>query len=253
MIEQKRLTAQRCRIKDIISGKYQAQTGFDPNYVLADDGRKLSRVHVLATVVSTYLSDDKKYGFVVMDDATGMIRLKAFQDTKVIQKVKKGDIVDVIGRIRQYNNEVHIYPEIVKRIDDPNYETLRKIELVQMMIESKLKSDLILSEAKKHKDVEGLKKDLETKNIRDDDVETVLAAESIKEDKNEESSVAIDIKAVKNLIIKSIEELDDGTGVEYTKIVEKVGLPESVSESAIDELLAEGSCYEPRPGRIKAL
>ncbi len=253
MIEQKRLTAQKCRIKDIIHGKYTPQDESNPNRVLTEDGRKLSRVHILATAVNTYVRDDKKYGFIVLDDSTGLIRLKAFQDTTHIQKVKKGDIVDIIGRIRQYNNETHIYPESVKRIDDPNCETLRKIELVHMLSKQKSKSEIIIAEAKKHKDVEDLKKGLENKDIKSEDVENVISAQTIKEEKNEEDSKETDTTAAKTIVMKSIEELDTGDGVEYTKIIEKAGLPESVTESAIDELLAEGSCYEPRAGRIKAL
>jgi len=75
----------------------------------------------------------------------------------------------------------------------------------------------------------------------------------VREEKDDERGAEVDMKVAKNLIVKSVEELDEGDGVEYTRIVEKVGLPEAISESAIDELLAEGSCYEPRAGRIKAL
>ncbi len=253
MIEQKRLTAQKCRIKDIIHGKYTAQDdSFNP-YILTEDGRKLSRVHILATALNTYVSDDKKYGFIVLDDSTGMIRIKAFQDTNQIRKVKKGDIIDIIGRIRQYNNETHIYPEIIKKMDDPNCETLRKIELVHMLSKQKSKSEIIIAEAKKHKDVEDLKKGLENKDIKSEDVENVISAQTVKEEKNEQDSKEVDTKAAKTIVMKSIEEQDTGDGVEYTKIIEKAGLPESVSETAIDELLEEGSCYEPRAGRIKAL
>lgn len=253
MIEQKRLTAQKCTIKDIICGKYNAQDSLSPNHVLTEDGRKLSRVHILATAVSTYISDDGKYGFIVLDDGTGMIRLKAFQDTALIKKAKKGDILDVIGRTRQYNDETHIYPEIIKRINDPNCETLRKIELVKMISEQKSKSEIILTEAKKHKDVEELKKELETRNIKTEDIENVLGAQSVREEKEEKEGGETDTKAAKSIVLKAIEELDKGGGTEYAMVIEKAGLPEAVCESAIDELLEEGSCYEPRAGKLKAL
>lgn len=253
MIEQKRLTAEKCRIKDVVLGRYVAQEGYEPGYVLTDEGRKLSRVHILATVTGTYLSTDRKYAYAVLDDGTGIVRVKAFQDTKIISGARKGDIVDVIGRVRHYNGEVHLYPEIVKMIDDPNYETLRKIEIVHVMQELKSKIGVILAEAKEHKDVENMKQDLESKDISKAEVEEVLGAELVKEEKKEEKSAEIDMSAVKDLVIKSIGELDTGEGVEYTKIIEMVGLPEKVSESAIEELLSEGSCYEPRAGKIRAL
>ncbi len=235
MIDRMRFTAQKCRIKDIVCGKYVSSVGVGSGYVLLEDGREVSSVHLLGTVVNSYVSDDGKYGFVVLDDGTGMIRVKVFQDTGAIRKVKKGDIVDVVGRLRQYNDEVHIFPEFVKMVDDPNYETLRKIEFALMDFEQGAKRDVIRSLAKEH------------------DVSKVIAAEKVREEKDDERGAEVDMKVAKNLIVKSVEELDEGDGVEYTRIVEKVGLPEAISESAIDELLAEGSCYEPRAGRIKAL
>ncbi len=253
MIDMKRFTAQKCRIKDIVCGKYVSDDVVSSGYVLLEDGREVSSVHVLATVVGSYVSDDAKYGFVVLDDGTGMIRMKAFQVTEVIRKVKVGDIVDVVGRLRQYNDEVHIFPEFVKRVDDPNYETLRRVELTLMAFEQGAKMDVIHSIAKEHKDVCEMKESLSSKDIKDEDVSKVIAADRVREEKDDARGAEVDMKVAKNLIVKSVEEMDSGDGVEYTRIVEKVGLPEAISESAIDELLAEGSCYEPRAGRIKAL
>jgi len=253
VIDRMRFTAQKCRIKDIVCGKYVSSVGVGCGYVLLEDGREVSSVHLLGTVVNSYVSDDGKYGFVVLDDGTGMIRVKVFQDTGAIRKVKKGDIVDVVGRLRQYNDEVHIFPEFVKMVDDPNYETLRKIEFALMDFEQGAKRDVIRSLAKEHKDVSEMEESLSEKDIKGDDVSKVIAAEKVREEKDDERGAEVDMKVAKNLIVKSVEEMDEGDGVEYTRIVEKVGLPEAISESAIDELLAEGSCYEPRAGRIKAL
>jgi hypothetical protein len=48
-------------------------------------------------------------------------------------------------------------------------------------------------------------------------------------------------------ILKLIESLDEGEGVEISRIFELSDLPEHVIERAIGELLAEGSIYEPQP------
>jgi len=166
VIDRMRFTAQKCRIKDIVCGKYVSSVGVGSGYVLLEDGREVSSVHLLGTVVNSYVSDDGKYGFVVLDDGTGMIRVKVFQDTGAIRKVKKGDIVDVVGRLRQYNDEVHIFPEFVKMVDDPNYETLRKIEFALMDFEQGAKRDVIRSLAKEHKDVSEMEESLSEKDIK---------------------------------------------------------------------------------------
>jgi hypothetical protein len=45
--------------------------------------------------------------------------------------------------------------------------------------------------------------------------------------------------------------LDEGDGVEISRIFELVKLPEKLVEQAINELLASGEVYEPLPGRLR--
>jgi len=59
---------------------------------------------------------------------------------------------------------------------------------------------------------------------------------------------AIDYKPA---ILKLIESLDKGEGVEIGKIFELSNLPENEIEKAIDELLSSGELFEPKPGVLK--
>ena len=64
------------------------------------------------------------------DDGSGVIRVKIFkEEVKKFANFEKGDCVDIIGRVREYEGENYIVPEIIVRVDDPNYEFLRRIEL----------------------------------------------------------------------------------------------------------------------------
>ncbi len=90
--------------------------------------REEGRVRILGTVVSKYIGDN--YGFIVVDDGTETIRVRCFkEDTSKLNDVQEGDIVDVIGRIRKYEDEVYIVPEGIVKLADPNWEFLRKIEI----------------------------------------------------------------------------------------------------------------------------
>ena len=42
-------------------------------------------------------------------------------------------------------------------------------------------------------------------------------------------------------------------GIEYGKILEKVKAEETKVESVLNEVLAEGICYEPTPGKVKKI
>ncbi|MBN2094883.1 MAG: hypothetical protein JW727_02445 [Candidatus Aenigmarchaeota archaeon] len=125
---QERLVARKSDIKTLYSGQYTIQEGFNPNYIEVD-GERLSRVRVMATVIDKFLSEDGNYGTLTLDDGVDTIRLKAFQDLRVIEAIEKGDTVDVIAKIREYNGERYLQPEIVAKVEDPNFEVLRKLEL----------------------------------------------------------------------------------------------------------------------------
>jgi hypothetical protein len=52
-------------------------------------------------------------------------------------------------------------------------------------------------------------------------------------------------------ILATIE--GSGDGIKYSELVEKAQVPEEELEGIINELLGEGICYEPTPGKIKKI
>ncbi len=250
--EKRRLTAYKARIKDIVNGKFVSLGGFNPSYVLTNYGLRLSRVHVLATVINTYITEDKKYAFIVLDDGTGIVRSKAFQDTEPLANVKVGDVVDFVGKVREYNDERYLVPEVVAPVSDPNFESMRKLEILLFTKKWQQKRKLVIEN--KGLPVDELKKEmLEKHKIDENDVEGILEAEENAKSGSETEAVAVDNKTGREIVLKVIGELDKGEGVSYSAIIEKANLPENVTESAMNELLEEGSCYEPKPGVIKVL
>jgi len=139
---QERQVAKKVQIKTINLGDFVKQEGFNPSYVDVD-GFKISRVRVLATVIDKFVSEDGNYITLTLDDTTDTIRCKIFMNSnfpdstsrqnlinqKVISNIEKGDLIDVIGKIREYNEERYIQPEIIVKIEDPNFEVLRKLEI----------------------------------------------------------------------------------------------------------------------------
>jgi len=129
-----RQVARKLQIRTINSGKFvqiereSEETRFIPNYIEIN-GNKISRVRVLATVIDKFVSDNNEYASLTLDDTTDTIRCKIFGDLSMLENIEKGDVVDVIGRIREYNGELYILPEIIVKIDDPNFEVLRKLEI----------------------------------------------------------------------------------------------------------------------------
>ncbi|MEK6943175.1 MAG: OB-fold nucleic acid binding domain-containing protein [Nanoarchaeota archaeon] len=90
------------------------------------NGNNVARVNVIA--YSVYKPEGDSMSMVI-DDGTGKINLRAFESTVMFSSIDIGDIVLVVGRIREFNNERYIMPEIVKKISNPEWINLRKIEL----------------------------------------------------------------------------------------------------------------------------
>jgi len=64
-----------------------------------------------------------------VDDASGQIKLKAFgEEIGIIKDNIQGDTVQIIGVVREYNNEIYILPEIVKKVDT-QWLLVRKLEI----------------------------------------------------------------------------------------------------------------------------
>lgn len=86
-----------------------------------------SRVNIIATLV--YKSEESGYAGAVIDDGSGRVSLRAFEDKSMFSKVDVGDIVLVIGRIREFGGEMYVLPEILKKLADIGWANVRKLEL----------------------------------------------------------------------------------------------------------------------------
>ena len=124
----KRAIAYRFRIKDLAGGEYVAGGTIDnPTYVKLGD-LKVSRVDLLGKVLEK--NDSEGFSSLILQDRTGKIKVKAFgNDSLMAKEVAMGNLVRVIGKIRQDQTERFVLGEIIKKIDDANYELLREKEL----------------------------------------------------------------------------------------------------------------------------
>jgi len=248
-MENKRLTAIKTKINPILSGRYITREGFLPNYVLTPDGMKLSRVRILATIVDKYVAESGKFASITLDDSSATIRSKAFNNVSIFEGYDVGNIVDVIGKIREYNGEIYLQTENVLKIDDPNWETLRELEIKKQINELKQKREKILHYQKQTADFDELKRILkEREGISEDEVQAILESQELVSVEDVEPN-----KEAKNKILKLIEELDKGEGCEYQELIQESGIQEDILDSIVNELLEDGLCFEPRPGRIKKL
>ena len=123
---QKRQVAYKIRISHILNGSF-VKDNISAGYVRLN-GLNVSRINLIAAVV--YKPEQpSSYASAIIDDGTGKILLRSFENINLFSKVDVGDIVLVIGKIREYNNEKYILPEILKKIGNSKWMNLREMEL----------------------------------------------------------------------------------------------------------------------------
>jgi len=243
-MENLRQTTVKARISDVINNKFVKKEGLEPSYILTELGQKISRVNLVGTIIDKFMSEEGNYSSITMDDDSDSIRVKAFkEDSNIFDNLEVGDLVTLIGKTREYNGENYIIPEIIKKVADPNYESLHRLEVLKQLL--KQKKDL--ENIKKIKDnfgsVEELKEHAKKEyNIDESAVDAVIESLLKGEEKKED---------YKPFVLETLEKLDKGEGIEFKVLLKESKLPENVFEEAVNELLSDGTCYEPSPGVMK--
>ncbi|HDD31890.1 MAG TPA: replication protein RepA, partial [Thermococcus litoralis] len=133
----KRLPSTRVYIKDILEGFYVKSEGdFEPNYLITKDARKVYRAKIVGTVVrEPIIAEDETYGKFQVDDGTGVIWVLGFRDdTRFVRLVKRGDIVQLIGKIAEWRDDKQILVEGVSKVD-PNMWILHRYEALREKVE----------------------------------------------------------------------------------------------------------------------
>ncbi|MHA1300141.1 MAG: OB-fold nucleic acid binding domain-containing protein [Candidatus Helarchaeota archaeon] len=153
----KRETAYKISISDIINGNFIRID--NKSYVVTPFGLNINRARIFGVVVYSqiYKQDQneenidiarKDYGFLVLDDGTETIRVKVWGDDidkYKLQSIEIGDNLDIIGRVREYKDEIFIMPEIILKIDDPNWELVRELEKIELKQQFKNKKIVNIS------------------------------------------------------------------------------------------------------------
>ncbi len=131
-----RAVAKRVPIKILWMGEYvRSEEQYKPHYVKFQD-MEIARAHIMGVVVDKYTNEQNQYISLILDDGTGQVRVKLFgEDTKFGKDVNVGDLVRAIGKVRENEDERYLVGEIVKKLEDPNWELLWKLEVIKPFAE----------------------------------------------------------------------------------------------------------------------
>ncbi len=280
-----RQTAKKVRAVDLISGEWVKKEGMEPSYVITPAKENIARARIAGTVVGKFTSEDGNFSSITLDDSTASIRAKLWREIELLNTVQVGDLVNLIGKVREYEGEIYIVPEIITKIT-PDQETLFRLEVLELI---KKRSGNV-QEAPKEEPTQPAQAPPETKEPQAkpepaaEPVKTqtppapqqAAQPEPIKEEPAKAPEPAAEAKpeaadakpeppkpqeeekpepAEGENLRKKVLTLIEGSqeGIKYSELMQQSGAPEEDLEGVINELLGEGVCYEPTPGKIKKI
>lgn len=238
----KRMPSVRMNISEIEDSIYvQRDEDFEPNYVVTKDCRKIYRCKVVGTIVSDiYFSEDSMYASFLLDDSFGVLRVSAFRDdVNQVKNLEKGDIVQVVGKIRQWKEEWQVVLEALSKVE-PNFILLHRLEILR----NRKKHLEILKKAKKIYESCGNLRDAKEVSKKEKIPKEILEAIDELKYFSERGEKGKELKDVdlKKMILKLLEERG-GMGLdEIVAELDKFS-PEEI-ESSITELLGDGEIFE---------
>src|SRR3989344_3002892 len=136
-----RQTAYKLWISDIIIAPFtQTQEQMTPNFITTRN-LQISRVNIIG--ITTNIQKQENYSSIILDDSTAQINIRTWnEDTKLLDNILPGQIVIVIGKIRYFNNQIYLSPEIIKNTTK-EWLKIRHLELKLKYKEPILKEKLI--------------------------------------------------------------------------------------------------------------
>jgi RPA family protein len=221
---QGRQVAYKVQISDINNGSYVKEEGWQPNYVMTKAGLKVSRANIIATVVS--MEPGTPSNILILDDGTGTMGVRAFGEVANLQSVEIGDIVNIIGKPREFGGEKYLVPEIIRKVKDERWVKLRQKETSMPSMHNQNVDASQKSENKM----------------------TTPASGSVEEEVVEKNILP---ENPFQKIYRLIKELDTGDGADTNELVKASGLHNA--DELVKELLKEGEIFEIKRGRLKIL
>lgn len=231
-----RFPAEKISIQELEEGEYIEEKEQNPNYILVDETKKIFRINIIATLVHKELRGSVTS--ILIDDGSGKIVLRLFEENKTAFHLEVGDVVQVVGKIRIFNQEKYIFPEIIKKIN-PAWLKVRSLELQ--------KSRKIVEEGKNIQKIEHKKNETKKEIISSPKINQSVEIFEVVSEEIEENDPLLPFEKLSKLII----ELDKGEGAMIEEIIEKSPLDKT--EELIEKMLENGDIFQNVPGKVRLL
>lgn len=184
-----------------------------------------------------------------LDDGTGLIRVTNWNATEeTYGEISVGQDVEVFGMVRNYKERPYIIPDIVNIIEDPNYESLRDLEIMKLLNQGKGSSSNSSQKAPRIPQSPvspGLGKSEMGKGSAN--------TKRIDQKEQEPETGGIDDFKLRDKIYEIILSHDTGNGVSFEEIQEDSQLDTVILKRVLGALEKETAIGETHPGIYQPL
>lgn len=232
---QGRQTAYKIWLAELTTGEYVKTAGeWEPNYIDIK-GKQVSRINTIGYVLEKFENPDKSYTSITLDDKSGSVGVRAWrEDISLLTDINTGDLVLVVGKVKDFNGKIYITPEIVRKLDNPSWAKLRMLELER---------DQGIVERKETPIVKV------TPQPVAEEAGPVIIEEKVTEEKIEEGPSKG--KDFRKKVLECISNLDTNNGADKNLVLSQAGLENEEGEKVLEELLKEGEIFEISPGKLR--
>ncbi|MEM1988283.1 MAG: hypothetical protein QXS41_00340 [Candidatus Woesearchaeota archaeon] len=223
------------KIKEIFQGELKSNEN-EPTY-LEYNGKKIQRILVYGVIINKF---ETNYISLMIDDGTGNIEIRFFDNSDALKDIDIGDLVVCIGKAREFG-KIYLSGETIQKIEDEKW-----FEFYEML---KIKPSSTKPEFQENKAIienETKKVENKTPEIEEIDVE-IIPSQTLKE-KTKKIEENLDKK---NILLELIRKLDNGSGADYESI--RKNYNDDDLDALLYKLLESGDIYEFKPQKYKIL
>ncbi|MDP3639918.1 MAG: OB-fold nucleic acid binding domain-containing protein [Nanoarchaeota archaeon] len=253
MTSYQRHVAKRVLLRDLLESSFMNAQVEEPDYLLTGTGQKIVRCQIMGVVVGK--EQIGSMANILLDDGTGKLMVRFFEENKIFDRVIIGDCLLVVGRVRVYNEEKYISAEITKKVEPRWLQVSALYERKKNILESNTKKEAG-GESDKSQQQDKVQERTEEKESEKNIVslEDRKLKNSFQENQImpfEEMMVEEDQEIPFQKLVRLIKELDKGDGVAIESLLEKSSLDHT--EQYIQQMMERGDIFQVRPGKIKVL
>lgn len=108
-------------------GIFQKMEGWNNSYV-SIEGKNIQQINIFGTIIAKDQNTSGKVRAMTIDDSTEQISVRIFDEKQHVlwENASVGQMIRIVGSVREYMGEIYLVPKIMKHIQNPTWFSLQQ-------------------------------------------------------------------------------------------------------------------------------